>query len=105
MRRLRFSTAAQRDLDDIQLYVEELSGDERDANRVIDRLLDRCGRLAELPGALGRPRPDLRPGFRSFPERGYVIFFRYLDDDAIEIVNVLSAKRDTDDFPFEADEP
>ena len=50
-------------------------------------------KLASLPGTLGRPRPALRPDIRSFPFKGYVIFFRY-EGDAMEVVNVLEGHRD-----------
>ena len=51
-----------------------------------------CQKLADLPGDLDRPRPDLASGLRSFPYRGYAIFFRYSEDE-IEIVHVLSARQ------------
>ena len=44
---------------------------------------------------MGRPRPELRSDLRSFPFRDYMIFF-YYTDDALEVVNVLSARRDID---------
>lgn len=42
---------------------------------------------------LGRPRPELRPDIRSFVFRGYVIFFRYTDEQ-LQIVNILEGHRD-----------
>jgi plasmid stabilization system protein ParE len=56
-------------------------------------LQQQCGKLASLPGTLGRARPDLLPDIRSFPYRGYVIFFRY-ESDTLEVVNVLEGHRD-----------
>lgn len=56
-------------------------------------LRQQCIRLAALPGTLGTQRPELRPDLRSFPHRGYVIFFRYRDN-AIEVVNILHGHRD-----------
>ena len=50
--------------------------------------------MAQLPSTLGRPRPELRPDVRSFPFKGYVIFFRYLDDDILEIVHIIEGHRD-----------
>jgi toxin ParE1/3/4 len=52
-----------------------------------------CARLAALPGTLGRPRPELRPDIRSFPCRGYIIFFRY-EAETLEVVNLLEGHRD-----------
>jgi toxin ParE1/3/4 len=59
----------------------------------VDRLRRQCRKLAALPGTLGRARPELRPDIRSFPYKGYVIFFRY-DQDVLEVVNVLEGHRD-----------
>ena len=50
--------------------------------------------LARLPSTLGRPRPELRPDLRSPPFKGYVIFFRYLDDEILEIVHTIEGHRD-----------
>ena len=50
--------------------------------------------MARLPGNLGRPRPELRHDLRSAPFNGYVIFFRYLDDDVLEIVHIIEGHRD-----------
>lgn len=60
---------------------------------VVDRLHDQCRRLAELPGTLGRVRPELRADIRSTPCLGYVIFFRYVEN-TVEIVNILHGRRD-----------
>lgn len=64
----------------------------------VSRLRHRCLRLAELPGTLGTARPDLADGLRSTPCDGYVIFFRYREDDAVEIVNILHASRDVEGY-------
>ena len=36
----------------------------------------------------------MRPDVRSFPFKGYVIFFRYLDDAILEIVHIIEGHRD-----------
>jgi toxin ParE1/3/4 len=36
----------------------------------------------------------LRHDIRSAPFKGYVIFFRYLDDDILEVVHVIEGHRD-----------
>jgi toxin ParE1/3/4 len=46
------------------------------------------------PRHVGVARPELRPDIRCFPFRGYLIFFRYLDDDVLEVVNILEGHRD-----------
>ncbi len=59
----------------------------------VNRMRQQCGKLAALPGTLGRARPELRPDIRSFPFRGYVIFFRY-GTETFEVVNILEGHRD-----------
>ena len=93
MRRLTFTNAAQRDLGAIAVYVAEQSRDVASAENLIDKLMARCERLARLPGLLGSARPELRQDLRSVPESGFIIFFRYRDDD-VEIVNILHGSRD-----------
>jgi plasmid stabilization system protein ParE len=44
---------------------------------------------------MGRLRPELRDDTRSVAFRGYVIFFRYVDD-VFEILNVPEGHRDFD---------
>lgn len=101
MRRLVYLSSAVRDLRDILRYVAQESGGRAVARVFVDRLQQQCGRLAALPGTLGRARPELRPDIRSFPFRGYVIFFRY-QDETLEVVNVLEGHRD---FPGLFGEP
>jgi len=93
MRRLRFTSAAADDISNISAYVGDTSGSRMTADRFIHALMEQCGKLAALPGALGRPRAELRPGLRSFAFRGYVIYFQYLDQ-ALEIVAILEGHRD-----------
>ena len=95
MRRLVFLSAARTDLADILEYVTRQSGNVDLALRFVDLLRQKCRHLASLPGTLGRSRPELRPDLRSHPYKGYIIFFRYLDD-SFEVVSVLHASRDID---------
>ena len=95
MRRLVFLGAARSDLADILEYVTRESGGLELDQRFTGLLKEKCRHLAGLPGTLGRSRPELRSDLRSHPYKGYVIFFRYLDD-TFEVVNVLHASRDID---------
>ena len=93
MRRLRYLAAARRDFAEIYAYIESRSESASTAERFVQRLRAQCRRLAELPGTLGHPRPDLRPGLRTFPLSGYLIVFRYVGD-VLEIVNIVEGHRD-----------
>jgi toxin ParE1/3/4 len=57
----------------------------------------KCRKLASLRAKLGIARPELHVDIRSFPFRGYVIFFRYRDE-LFEVVNILEGHRDFDSF-------
>ena len=78
-------------------YITEANLDATIARRFTAELRAQCGKLASLPGTLGVGRPELCPGLRSFPFRGYVIFFRYVDD-VFEVVNILEGHRDIETF-------
>ena len=93
MRRLRISKAAQGDLESIFRYVTAESTSLAIGQRLVDQLTLRCRKLASLPGTLGRARPELGPGVRSFPVGNYLIFLRY-DPNEMVVLNVLHGNRD-----------
>ena len=93
MPKLRWLRSAQTDLVDILTWITRESGSLAVGRRFVADLRDKCHHLAELPGRMGRARPDLREDIRSFPFRGYVIFFRYVDDH-FEVVDILEGHRD-----------
>jgi len=95
VRRLVLLEAVRGDLLHILGHVSEASGSVARAMDFIGRLRGRCRDLADLPGTLGRPRAELRPDLRSIAFRGYVIFFRYVED-RVEVVNILEGHRDID---------
>lgn len=97
MRRLRILDSARRDIAEIYAYVEQRSGNASVAERFarqIKQINEQCRQLARLPGTLGRARPELRPDLCSAPFKGYVIFFRYLDEDVLEIIRIIEGHRD-----------
>jgi toxin ParE1/3/4 len=93
--RLRYTAAAQDNILDILVFITRQSGSQKVALQFTGQLRRKCADLAALPGQMGRPRPELRDDMRSFAFRGYVIFFRYIDD-AFEVLNVLEGHRDFD---------
>jgi toxin ParE1/3/4 len=88
-----FLASVQADLVDILTYIAEASGSLAVALGFVRQLRQRCHDIASLPGTIGRARPELRPDIRSVAYRGYVIFFRYVDD-RLEVVNILEGHRD-----------
>lgn len=92
-RRLNYADSARDDLGQIYAYIADRSDSDEIAQKFVDRIREHCSKLAAMPGTMGTHRPDLRADLRSTPHRGYVIFFRYLDD-MLEIVSVLEGHRD-----------
>jgi plasmid stabilization system protein ParE len=100
--RLVYRTSALRDLANIASFIEHESSDRNAAIAFIKKLTDYCEHLATLPGLMGRPRPELRPYYRSTTFGSYVIFLRYADDDGprshLYVVNVIHGARDIDAY-------
>ncbi len=90
--KLRFRPEARRDLQNIGDYIAR--DDREAARRFVKSLREKCALLARNPH-IGRERPDLRPGLRSFPVQSYIILYRVLDQ-SVEIVNVVHGSRNID---------
>lgn len=89
----RISTEAERDLDEIWLYVASQSGSVEIADRIVDTLTDRLFLLSSHPH-IGRDRSrDLQQGLRTFPAGDYVIFYRIEDGDIL-VLRVIHGSRD-----------
>ncbi|GGF28579.1 hypothetical protein GCM10011611_38290 [Aliidongia dinghuensis] len=97
MKRAVFLRSVERDLLSIFTFIAEASDSIAVADRFVRQLRQHCHKLASLPGTLGRARPELLPDIRSVPYRGYVIFFRYVDE-RFEVVDILEGHRDVDAF-------
>ena len=93
MRRLRITDNARADIARIYEFIEEQSGNADLAEDFTRRLNEQCRKLSRLPGTLGVARPELRSDIRCFPFRGYLIFFRYLDN-VFEVVDIIEGHRD-----------
>jgi toxin ParE1/3/4 len=95
MRRATFLASALTDLLSILDYIATQSGNAGLAKTFVQRLRAQCHKLAALEAKVGRLRPEVRPDIRSFPYRGYAIFFRYVEG-RFEVVNILEGHRDTE---------
>jgi plasmid stabilization system protein ParE len=102
VRRLVYRSAALRDLAGIAAYIERESGSRGAAEAFIDKLTDHCERIARFPTMVGRPRPELRPDYRSLAFGKYVIFLRYAEDEGegghLYVGNIIHARRDIDAY-------
>jgi toxin ParE1/3/4 len=90
MNQYRVSPEASSDLDEIWLYIAHDNPDA--ADKYIRAIVSRFPTLASMP-LMGRERPELSPGLRSFVVGHHVIFYR-LFVGGVEVVRVLDGARD-----------
>ncbi len=95
MPQLRFLQSAKADIGQIFRFITRESGDRVVARNFTNKLIQKCSELASLPGQIGRPRPELGEGIRSFAFNNYVFVFRYTGDD-FEVVKIFEGHRDID---------
>lgn len=98
MPQVTWTAQAEADVEEIDLFLSRRSPTA--ANRVTAGIDTTCRRLAASPG-MGRPRPDLGPGIRSFPTRdGYIVY--YVPTDAgIEVQRVQHGARQVDSSMYD----
>ncbi|KYC41641.1 plasmid stabilization protein [Scytonema hofmannii PCC 7110] len=97
MYELRYLEQAKTDLLRIKRYIAKESGSNDVALQYTKKLRQQCQKLAELPGTMGRARPELMEGVRSFPHGNYVILFRYIDS-VLEIISIIEGHRDIEEL-------
>ncbi|MCO5160356.1 MAG: type II toxin-antitoxin system RelE/ParE family toxin [Mesorhizobium sp.] len=85
-------------------YIATESGSADVARKAVDRIRERCRKMAALPGTLGRSRPELGDGIRSFVSGSYVVLFRY-GGGTLEIVNIVEGHRDIESSFEEPKDP
>jgi toxin ParE1/3/4 len=90
------SSRARADLADIWLYISERSV--AAADRVLDEIDRVCRVIANHP-EIGRERPEVSSGLRSFVAMSWVVFYR-IDGNTIRIVRVVHGARDLDAIDF-----
>ena len=93
MRRATFLGGVRADFLEILTYIADQSGSVAVGEAFVRELRAKCHKLAALDASVGRARPELRADIRSFPYKGYVIFFRYVGE-RFEVVNILERHRD-----------
>ena len=85
------SNEAIADLDAIWDY---LAGEgSTQADKLLDHVFETCGHLADNPH-IGRSRPELKEGLRSFPVKSYLIFYTVEGPQKITIRRVIHGSRD-----------
>ncbi|MCF8075285.1 MAG: type II toxin-antitoxin system RelE/ParE family toxin [Desulfotignum sp.] len=93
MRKYRLTPSAKSNLIEIWNYTVEAWG-EKQAEKYLQEIEDKLNKLAANP-ELGRPRPEISPGYYSFPAQKHIIF--YLNSGShIDIIGILHGKMDID---------
>ncbi len=90
----RISSLAQRDLEEIWLFIAQDDPDA--ADRFNDLLLRKFKLIAHQP-KIGRVREDLGPNLRSFSAGNYIIFYRQIKK-RVEIIRILHGARDIEEI-------
>lgn len=90
MLELEISPQAENDLVETWLYIAE--DQPINADRYLDKLQEKAQKLAEFPD-LGRDRPELAEGLKSFPVDRYNLYYTTTESKLI-LVRVLPADRD-----------
>lgn len=97
MPRLIYKPRALDDLSEIHDYIAQ--DNPAAAARQILSISKSCEALAGMPG-IGRGRPDLRPGMRTWPVGFYLVLHREVQG-GIEVVRVVHGARDLDDIDLD----
>src|SRR5215831_13028234 len=90
MKPVRYSTTANRDVEEISNYLFDLNP--AAAYSFLDRLDEICNLLAEQP-FIGRGRPELGEAMRSFPVGNYLVLYSP-DEKGIYVARVVFGGRD-----------
>ena len=97
MATVNFAQSAQADLLEAWLFIAEENLDA--ADRVLDTIEQEAKTLATQP-LMGRNRPDLAEGIRSWPTSTPYILFYLAEPDGITVVRVLHHARDIQNVFF-----
>ncbi|WHZ10128.1 MAG: hypothetical protein OJF60_000567 [Burkholderiaceae bacterium] len=91
MARIALTRSAQTDLLEAWLYIAEEN--QQAADRMLDTI-DEETRTLLLQPLMGRARPELADGVRSWPTSTPYILFYLADDEGITVLRVLHHARD-----------
>ena len=91
MIRCSIAPSAVRDLDDISDYF--LERNIKAGEQILQEFTKKCRNLATFP-TMGKSYADIRFDLRGIPLQGYIILYRLINDDGLEIVRVVNARQD-----------
>ena len=93
----RFVRSAQAEDDLIVIWSTVAAENPAAADRLLDRIDAVCIMLASYPEA-GPRRDDIALGFRYFPVRPYLVIYRVVAPDLVEVVRVVDGRRDLENL-------
>jgi toxin ParE1/3/4 len=93
---IRLSRLARTDILDIWTYVA--ADNPVAADRVLERIERVLQSISEHP-ELGRERPDIMVGLRSFAVMSWVVLYR-VDSESVIVARVLHGARDLDELDY-----
>lgn len=91
------SREAAAELDQIWYHIAKESGSPDRADRLVDALTERFQLLSTYP-RIGRERPDLRTGLRSFAVGTHVIIYRVDSSEDVVILHLVDGRRDLEAY-------
>lgn len=91
---VRRAALANRDLDDIWLYIA--TDNPTAADRLVDKIEAAEDRLAIFPH-LGKARDDIAPGLRSWAIGDYIVLYRVAPEH-LDVVRIVHGARDLGDL-------
>lgn len=91
MIRCSIAPSAIRDLDDISDYF--LQYNIQTGEKILQEFTRKCRNLAKFP-TMGKSYGYIWSDLRGIPLQGYIILYRLIADDGLEIVRVVNARQD-----------
>ena len=99
MIRCSIAPSAIRDLDDISDYF--LERNIKAGEQILQEFTKKCRNLAAFP-TMGKSYSHIRFDLRGIQLQGYIIHYRLIKDDGLEIVRVVNARQDLESL-FKSD--
>ena len=92
MKKIRVSSIADQDLDDIWYFLATQTGDADYATRTVDAITRAFPLFARAPN-VGAKRDEIEEGVRSFPIDKYVIYYKKAGSQVV-ISRIIHGSRD-----------
>jgi toxin ParE1/3/4 len=92
MANVKFTNHAIKDLSDIWNYTVD-TWSESQADKYYKLIINACSEIAKKP-QIGKDYPDIYPDLKGKIASKYIIFYRLMEDQSIEITRILHDRMD-----------